>query len=120
MPIRRLIYRSRVARNVRYADAEAIAQAAAERNQGTSITGLLLYTPSHFVQVLEGDHDAVTETLARITLDLRHSQLQIIDDREMPAREFDSWAMASRYCAAHASVLEELDSETALALLRGT
>lgn len=118
MTLRRLIYTSRVARSVRYADAEDIAARAAPRNQRAGLTGLLLYTPSHFVQVLEGAASDVSEAMARIGGDPRHSQLRVVDDREVGAREFASWAMAARLCAAQSSELEQLDLERALEVLR--
>lgn len=117
MTFRRLIYTSRVTRSVRYADAEEIALRAAVRNERAGLTGLLLYTPSHFVQVLEGAPHEVSEAMARIGRDPRHSQLRILDDREVEVREFASWAMAARYCAAQSSELEQLDLERAFDLL---
>ncbi len=113
-----LIYRSRVARQVRFADAEAIALAAVERNQRAHITGLLLYTPSHFVQVLEGELGVIREAMQRIARDVRHADVQVIEEREVHAREFGDWAMAARFCAAQAEQIESLDGDGALALLR--
>lgn len=118
MSIRRLIYSSRVGRQVRFADAEAIAEAAAERNLRASLTGLLLYTPSHFVQVLEGERAAVDETFLRIRADSRHTRVVIIDDREVPSREFPAWGMKAHFCPAPSSALEVLNVDTAIALLR--
>ena len=117
MSVRRLIYVSRVGRQVRFADAEAIAAAASRRNVEAGITGLLLYTPSHFVQVLEGEPDAVSQTLARIRSDLRHASMVILDDRSVDSREFSAWGMRAHYCFATASALEELHADSAFALL---
>jgi hypothetical protein len=103
---------------VRFADAQAIAEAAAQRNLRVSLTGLLLYTPSHFVQVLEGDHDAIDETLLRIRSDPRHTHVVIIDDREVASREFRAWGMRAHFCLAPSSALETLNVSTAVALLR--
>jgi hypothetical protein len=114
----RVIYRSRVARHVRFADAEAIALAAAERNQRAQITGLLLYTPSHFVQLLEGEMAVLRETMQRIARDVRHADVQVIDEREVDARVFGDWAMTARFCAAPGEQIESLDGASALALLR--
>ncbi len=116
--LRRVIYSSRVARAVRFADAEAIADAASVRNEQAGLTGLLLYTPSHFLQVLEGPPSAVQVTLSRIRRDPRHSDLRIIDEREIDAREFGSWSMATRYSAAKPDQLETLTLAEALELLR--
>jgi hypothetical protein len=113
------VYTSRVARQVRFADAEAIAEAAAVRNARDGLTGLLLYTPSHFIQVLEGDPAALRSTLARIAKDVRHSDLRIIDDDEVESREFAAWAMTARLGSKLPAELERLDAERALIMLRG-
>jgi hypothetical protein len=118
MGYRRLIYTSRVARHVRYSDAEQIALAATERNASLGITGLLLYTPSHFIQVLEGVDQVLTATLSRIDRDARHSNLRILDDREVTDREFGAWAMRAQLCLAPAATLEQLTVDGALQLLR--
>lgn len=116
--LRRLIYASRVARAVRFADAEAIANAASARNQQAGLTGLLLYTPSHFLQVLEGPAQAVQQTLTRIKRDPRHSDLRVIDEQEVEAREFGSWSMTARFAGAKPDELERLKLDEALELLR--
>jgi hypothetical protein len=114
----RLIYRSKVARQVRLADAEEIARLASIRNERNGLTGLLLYTPSHFIQVLEGDAETLRATYARIALDARHTDLWVVDERQVAEREFGRWGMRTLYCSAPAAALESLDAEAALALLR--
>ena len=116
--LRRLIYISRVARQVRLADADEIARGSVERNQQAGVTGLLLYTPSHFIQVLEGEPGAIAGTYFRIEKDARHTELRVIDDREVDAREFGAWAMTATLCAANSAQLEELTADAALLLLR--
>jgi hypothetical protein len=116
--LHRLIYTSRVARAVRLADAEAIASTASVRNQRAGLTGLLLYTPSHFLQVLEGPAQAVHETLTRIKSDPRHSDLRVIDEQEVEAREFGAWSMTARFSGAQPAKLESLTVDGALELLR--
>lgn len=88
-----LIYRSRVARKVRFTDADAIAKAAAEKNAQLSVTGLLLYTPSYFIQVLEGDKRSVESTFARISKDERHEEVVILAKAEIEERQFGRWGM---------------------------
>ena len=119
MPVFRLIYVSRVARSVRFSDVEAIAHSAIARNTANGLTGMLLYTPSHFIQVLEGEERLVNETVARIQQDKRHSELRVIDAREVDAREFDVWAMVARHVAGVSeSELKHLTLERVLELLR--
>ena len=118
MQCRRLIYVSHVARQVRYSDAENIAVAAAERNRPMGITGLLLYTPSHFLQVLEGPERAISQVVTRIERDARHAHLRVIDDRVVIEREFDAWSMRARATLVPSHTLEHLDAEGALQILR--
>lgn len=114
-----LIYRSRVARRVRFADAEAIAAAAAENNAKLSISGLLLYTPAYFVQVLEGGRAAVELTFARIAKDDRHEEIEALAKREIEERQFGRWAMRAVTPSreTNAAVIGSLDGDAALELL---
>jgi hypothetical protein len=118
MSLRRLIYISRVARQVRLADADEIARSSVDRNQQAGLTGLLLYTPSHFIQVLEGEPSAIAGTYFRIAKDSRHTHLRVIDDGEIDEREFGAWAMTATFCPADRAQLEQLTPDTALLLLR--
>lgn len=108
-----------MARKVRFADAEAIAAAAAENNAKSSVSGLLLYTPTYFVQVLEGNRGTVESTFARITKDTRHEQVETLATTEIEERQFGSWAMRavtpSREMSA--AVIGQLDGEAARELL---
>jgi hypothetical protein len=114
-----LIYSSRVARSVRFADAEAIAEASAARNQGAGLSGLLLYTPSHFLQVLEGSEPVVRSTLERISRDPRHSHVKILGDRNVETRSFGRWAMHAAMPRAELrpEAIESLDANEAIRLL---
>jgi hypothetical protein len=114
-----LIYRSRIARRVRFADAEAIAVAAAENNARSSISGLLLYTPAYFLQVLEGDKVAVESTFARIGKDNRHEEIVTLLKRDIQERQFGNWAMRAVTPSQEvsAAVIGNLSGEAALELL---
>jgi hypothetical protein len=114
----RLIYVSRVSRHVRLADVEAIVSAAATRNTANGITGMLVYTPSHFLQVLEGDEAVISETLSRIRRDGRHSDVRVVDSRQVAGRQFQDWAMVARPLAGVGPrEFDQLDAEHALELI---
>ena len=114
-----LIYRSRVARRVRFADAEAIAAAAAKNNARSAISGLLLYTPTYFVQVLEGSRAAVESTFARIGSDDRHEEIVTLATREIQERQFGDWGMRAVMPRREVSaeVIGQLSGVAALELL---
>lgn len=117
----RLIYVSRVGRTVRFEDAEAIARGAAARNTKNGVTGLLLYTPSHFIQVLEGEPTVVEATVTRIAADPRHEGLRIVSRTLIEERLFGLWAMSFRPLSRKLDreSLERLTPSAALELLLG-
>lgn len=93
MALLRLIYVSTVAQHVRLSDAEAIARSSAERNQREGVTGFLLYTPGHFVQVLEGEGPRVLAAFDRIKADPRHTGVRKLSVEPVEARQFGDWSM---------------------------
>jgi hypothetical protein len=110
---------SRVARQVRFADAEEIARDAATKNAANGVTGVLVYTPSLFIQVLEGQQHDVEATFARIEKDPRHQQLRVLAAQEVDASEFDAWAMVARRIRSLKNPgIDELTVDTALQILR--
>ena len=113
----RLIYMSRVARPTRLADVEAIVSTAVSRNAANSITGMLVYTPSHFLQYLEGDERMVRSTFERIRKDPRHTELRVLGEAAVSARRFEQWAMVARQLpSATTQELTRLNADEALAL----
>ena len=119
MGLFRLIYVSQVGRQVRYEDAEAIAKAASTRNAARGISGLLLYTPSHFIQVLEGDESVVREIYQHICQDPRHNSLRVLDESPIETREFGEWAMHARMLPPERDLGKRpIDLPLALTLLR--
>lgn len=93
MSLIRLLYVSRVATQVRLADAESIAADAATRNERVNVTGFLLYSPEFFVQVLEGPEPVLEATYRRIEQDQRHSDLRIISRTPIRQRAFEAFSM---------------------------
>lgn len=75
---------------------QAILQVSRENNTRDAITGLLYSDEKRFLQVLEGPDEKVRAALERIRADPRHRALVLLSTREVEAREFGDWAMASR------------------------
>ena len=63
------------------------------RNEQAGLSGMLLYCSQSFLQLLEGDPDALAETYARIAADDRHERLRKLMDVEAPNRIFGDWTM---------------------------
>lgn len=113
--LHRLIYRSRLgpaaAANL---DIEVgrIIGTAIRRNRAVGLTGLLLVVQGHFIQALEGNVDEVRTTYARISMDPRHSDLQIIGQAPAENRLFGEWNMcASTLAPADKAILDVLDGK---------
>jgi len=115
----RLIYLSVVARNIRFQDVEEIAERSASRNAALGVSGLLLYTPSHFAQVLEGDETVVRQVYDRVKRDARHTRVRTISEQPISERAFGDWGMkaAALRSELSADVLSRLDATSALKLL---
>jgi hypothetical protein len=64
------------------------------RNPLFGITGALLFTGSHFAQVLEGEEDRISSLIAAITRDKRHTRLDIVSRYPIVWRRFPDWSMA--------------------------
>ena len=74
-----------------------ILSASVRRNAASGITGMLLYANGRFLQVLEGEHQAVDETFARICRDIRHEDTVLLSQEPIDTRQFGSWSMGFRH-----------------------
>jgi hypothetical protein len=91
--MRRFIY---ISRSLIGMDAEVLASILATSvtlNERCGITGMLWWSADTFVQVLEGPSEAVNDTMGRIAADPRHTDIEIVEDREASSRIFGCWSM---------------------------
>lgn len=93
LPMRSLIYTSRPTRPLTEEDLVALGHTARTLNSLDGITGLLLCTPTHFHQLLEGSAEAIDALLVRLRADDRHADLTIIHDRTIDMRSTSGWDM---------------------------
>ena len=77
-------------------DTAPILAASRRNNARDGLTGLLYADGRRFLQVLEGEAEAVERTLERISADPRHRAVVVLSCRDIAAREFGTWAMAQR------------------------
>lgn len=89
----RLIYKSRANQQIDWDLVQKLIQKSEEKNQDASITGVLLATSTHFLQVLEGSFEEVNELFMHIVRDPRHDQVQLIAFDCVESRLFGGWAM---------------------------
>jgi hypothetical protein len=74
-------------------DLNTIMDASNRNNEKAGITGALIFDTLWFVQILEGEREAVSATLRRIAQDERHDNLVIMDTRPADRRLFGNWWM---------------------------
>lgn len=91
-----LIYISAPKPSLGESDIVDILEAARQKNIDVGITGMLLYSPTMFVQILEGKTNDLDEVMAKIEQDERHSHVAILSRDRIEGRAFSSWSMAFR------------------------
>jgi len=101
-----LLYFSRAAANVGEAEIEGILATAELHNSKLGITGMLLHEHDHFLQLIEGEENAVINLYARIRVDPRHRDVAIVFTRKVKQREFENWSMGHSKLAENDSDLQ--------------
>ena len=107
--LRCAIYKSRCKGVADWDLVESILDSSTRNNPEKAITGVLLATETHFLQLLEGEFEALNATLEQISRDERHFQVQMISFNEIEERRFGDWGM-------HGIGLFELNQELAARL----
>ena len=88
-----LIYKSRCKDFANWDLVESILASSARNNSTNGITGVLVVTETHFLQILEGEFEPLNATFERIARDTRHDTTQLISFIEIKERKFADWAM---------------------------
>lgn len=88
-----LIYVSTVCNPLDKDALELLAANAQKFNQEHGLTGLLLYTGDHFLQMLEGDYHELTPLFERIEKDDRHHSVEVVLGAPATKRNFPDWSM---------------------------
>lgn len=89
----RLVYKSTSAEPIDRDTVRRILHSSMEMNRMHGVTGALLATSTHFLQVIEGDFDKLNETFTRILKDERHHTVRIVHFGPAGRRLFEDWAM---------------------------
>lgn len=64
------------------------------RNAAADITGALLFTGQHFVQVIEGEPAAIDALMVKLHADERHEKLMVLRRAQVTERQFGDWDLA--------------------------
>ncbi len=89
----KLIYASQAAHPMTDAELAALLSSARQHNASSGLSGMLLYSNQSFLQILEGELDALDELYTRITQDPRHSRLRLLSRGPIDSRKFAQWSM---------------------------
>ena len=88
-----IVYMSRAKQPFNGKDLLELLNKARINNARLQISGLLLYKDGEFMQVLEGDDEAVNAKMAQIARDPRHTDVTIIVNEHVETRRFAHYAM---------------------------
>lgn len=72
---------------------DGIVQASVCNNQRYGVTGALLFSGCHFMQVLEGPEERLLVLMRKIAEDRRHSDMIVIAHYEIAERRYPEWSM---------------------------
>ncbi len=89
----RLIYKSRANQDIGWDFINTLIGKCESKNKQVGITGVLLASKTHFLQVLEGDFDEINRLYLQIARDTRHDEVQLISFGSVESRLFGGWAM---------------------------
>jgi hypothetical protein len=89
----RLIYKSRSMQALDWDIVRDITTSSEANNQKCGVTGVLIASRTHFLQVLEGNFESVNSVFRRISVDKRHSELSLVSFSVVDARLFGGWGM---------------------------
>ncbi len=91
--IYQLIYRSQAMEKTDWETLEALMTTSINNNKESDLTGMLLFTGEHFLQVLEGEYIKINRTFYDICRDKRHHNLKLITFTPVVKRHFSEWSM---------------------------
>ncbi len=93
MNLCRLIYVSKAVSPIDPKSINDIADVSARRNAEMGVTGILLATKTHYLQVLEGEVEAVNQIYCNVVGDPRHTDVILIAYQKIAELQFKEWAM---------------------------
>lgn len=78
------------------AEIDKILASCKKNNVSSDITGVLLYSNTHFVQYIEGENDEIMALYDKIKPDPRHKNPIMVSLTAIENRTFPSWQMGSK------------------------
>lgn len=91
-----LVYVSQRKSTCTQAEIDKILASCKKNNPPLNITGVLLYSDSKFIQLVEGDAKVIMTLYDKIKLDPRHSNPMMISYGPIKEKSFPSWHMGTK------------------------
>jgi hypothetical protein len=91
-----LVYVSNRKPNCTAEEIEKILVACKKNNPPLNITGVLLYSDTKFIQLVEGEAKVIMELYDKIKKDPRHSNAMMISYNPIQEKSFPSWHMGTK------------------------
>ena len=91
--MKRIIYCSQATSDVSPDELVALLELSRANNERAGLSGMLLYSSQSFLQLLEGEEEALHATYARILADDRHMNLRMLLNADVTAPMFPDWTM---------------------------
>lgn len=91
--MKRIIYCSQSTADISPEELVALLELSRRNNERAGLSGMLLYSSQSFLQVLEGQDEALRATYARIIVDDRHTNLRMLMNADVAAPLFPDWTM---------------------------
>ena len=88
-----LLYTSKAVKPFKDEELKQLLEVARTNNSKKSITGMLLYCNSNFIQLLEGNEDDLRQLFDVISADTRHNEVIKIMENKIEAPHFPDWSM---------------------------
>lgn len=92
----RLVYVSSAVKEMEQEELVALLEQSRKKNSELNLTGMLLYGGGNFIQILEGETEAVNTLYEKILKDERHTDCILIDKSEISEPTFKGWSMGFR------------------------
>lgn len=120
MLLKQIIYLSRPTEPVTFELLESISRISRLRNPALEITGLLLYGSGRFMQLVEGPESNVRALLDKVGSDPRHTEVEILFDRDIAKRFYPDWYMGVYNIDANNGCVDDQAIRDRLRALTGT
>lgn len=89
-----IIYSSVSSTPMELDELEELLEHAQQGNEEKGITGALVYVDGFFLQILEGEREGVLRLMKRISGDVRHETVTVLQEGEITSAAFSDWKMA--------------------------